>query len=72
MIDWGRETFLFMSSIVYAALGTVLLLIAFRLVDILTPKDLSELIFDRGNVAAAIVVAGFLIGLAIIIASAIH
>jgi uncharacterized membrane protein YjfL (UPF0719 family) len=72
MIDWGRETFLFMSSIVYAALGIVLLLIAFRLVDLLTPKDLSELIFDRGNVAAAIVVAGFLIGLAIIIASAIH
>ncbi len=72
MIDWGRETFLFVASIVYAALGVVLLLVAYRLVDAFTPHNLSELIFERGNVAAAIVVGGFLIGLSIIIAAAIH
>lgn len=72
MIDWGREIFLFASSIVYATLGGVLLLIAYRLVDLFTPHDLSELIFGRGNVAAGVVVGALLIGLAIIIAAAIH
>ena len=72
MVDWGRETFLFVSSIVYAVLGCVLLMIAYRVIDIVTPEDLSDLIFQRGNVAAAVVVGAFLIGLAIIIAAAIH
>ena len=72
MVDWGREAFLLVSSIVYAALGGALLLIAYRIFDLTTPFDLSELIFDRGNMAAAVMAAGFLIALALIIAAAIH
>jgi putative membrane protein len=72
MVDWGREAFLLGASIVYAVLGGVLLLVAYRIFDLTTPHDLSELIFDRGNMAAAVMSAGFLIALAIIIAAAIH
>ena len=39
MVDWGRETFLFVSSIVYAALGAILLLLAYKLFDAVTPFD---------------------------------
>jgi putative membrane protein len=72
MIDWGRETFLFVSSMVYAVLGGVLLLIAYRVFDAVTPRDLGEQIFHQGNVAAAVVVGAYLIALALIIAAAIH
>jgi uncharacterized membrane protein YjfL (UPF0719 family) len=71
MIDWGREVFLFVSSIVYATLGGVLLLVAYKVFDHATPQDLSHTIFHEHNTAAAIVAAGFMIALALIIAAAI-
>jgi putative membrane protein len=72
MVDWGREVFLFLSSVVYAALGGILLLAAYKVFDWATPHDLSREIFEKNNFAAAILAAGFLIALALIIASAIH
>ncbi len=72
MVDWGREVFLFVSSVVYAVLGGLLLLIAYKVFDWATPTDLGRKIFEEDNTAAAILAGGFLIALAIIIASAIH
>jgi hypothetical protein len=72
MIDWGREIFLFVSSIVYATLGGALLLIAYWIFDKTTPLELSECIFHDKNVAAAIAVGAFLLSLAIIISAAIN
>ena len=72
MVDWGRESFLFAASIVYAALGAVLLLVAYKLFDAVTPFDLNKLICEDNNTAAAIAVGAYLIAIALIIAAAIH
>lgn len=72
MVDWGRETFLFLSSIVYAVLGGGLLLVAYKVFDWSTPLDLSHQILEENNSAAAIMAGAFLIALALIIAAAIH
>lgn len=72
MVDWGREVFLFVASIVYAVLGGILLLVAYKVFDWATPHDLGREIFEKNNHAAAILAGGFLIALALIIAAAIH
>ena len=58
-------------SALFAVLGFVLLFASYRVIDLLTPMDMSKRIFEDGNVAVAILAAGFVIGLAIIIAAAI-
>jgi putative membrane protein len=67
-----NEVRVFIFSIVYAALGMVLLFIGYRVFDWLTPTDTQEDIFKNGNVAAAVLVGSFIIGLAIVILGAIH
>ena len=59
-------------SVVYALLGMVLLYLGYRLFDWLTPTNLQEDIFKNGNVAVAIVVGAFILGLAFVIGAAIH
>ncbi len=58
-------------SAVFALLGFVLLFVGYRAFDALVPADLNKRIFDDGNIAAAMVVAAFVIGLALIVANAI-
>lgn len=58
-------------SVLFAVLGFVLLYVGFRVFDLLTPADLGKLIFEQGNVAAAIVMGAFVIALAIVVAAAI-
>lgn len=58
-------------SVLFAVLGFILLVVCYRVFDALNPADLHARIFEDGNVAAAIVSAAFIIGLAIIIAAAI-
>jgi len=62
----------FVLSVVYAALGMVLLYLGYRLFDWLTPTNLQEDIFKNGNVAVAILIGAFILGLAIVIGAAIH
>ncbi|HEY7064362.1 MAG TPA: DUF350 domain-containing protein [Chloroflexota bacterium] len=72
MVDWGREVFLFVASVVYACLGGILLLAAYKVFDWATPHDLGREVFEKNNLAAAVLTAGFLLALAVIIAAAIH
>jgi putative membrane protein len=72
MIDWGREMFLLLSSVGYAVLGMILLLIAYKIFDWATPHDLDVVLFQEKNLAVAAVVAAFLLSLAIIIHAAIN
>ena len=61
-----------LAALVFALLGIVIFVIAFVVIDKLTPGDLwHDIIRDR-NSAVAIVMAGISIGLSIIIAAAIH
>lgn len=62
----------FLSSVAYALAGSVLLWIGYRLFDHLTPGDAHAKIFEEGNRAVAILAGAFVLGLALIIAAAIH
>jgi uncharacterized membrane protein YjfL (UPF0719 family) len=58
-------------SVLFAIIGFVLLFAGYRVFDWLTPTDLNSDVFERGNVAAALLAGAFVIALAIIIHAAI-
>ena len=58
-------------SLIYSALGLVILLLGFKAFDWATPFSLNKEIAEDNNVAAGVVVAGIMIGLGLIVASAI-
>jgi putative membrane protein len=60
------------AAVVFAALGIVTFLVAFIVVDRLTPYDLWKEIIEDQNSALAILIGFAALGIALIIASAIH
>jgi uncharacterized membrane protein YjfL (UPF0719 family) len=61
------------NSILYSFLGIAILVVAFVLVEVLTPKhNLRREILEKQNVAVAILAGFFMLAVAIIVASAIH
>ena len=60
------------NSLIYSLLGVVLFWVSFLIIDKLTPLDLWGEIARENNVALAIVVGAMCLGIAIIVASAIH
>ena len=60
-----------LSSVVYTVLGAVLFAVAFKLVEKVTPFSIRKEIEEDQNTALGIVLGSLIIGLAIIIASAI-
>lgn len=71
-MDIARELSIFTSTIVYAVLGMLLLFLGYRVFDWMTPGDSQKKIFEEGNLAVAVLIGSFIIGLAIVILSAIH
>jgi uncharacterized membrane protein YjfL (UPF0719 family) len=61
-----------LNALVYAVLGIVIFVVAFKVIDGLTPYDLWKEIVEEQNVALAILVGALSIGMCIIIAFAIH
>ena len=70
-MDWTKTLTDGFLSLLFALLGFILLFAGYRLFDALTPTDLGQDIFERGNVAAAVFAGAFVIALAIIISQAI-
>ncbi|AHG93085.1 protein of unknown function DUF350 (plasmid) [Gemmatirosa kalamazoonensis] len=60
------------AALLFAVLGIVIFVLAFVIIDRLTPGDLWRDLLQERNSALAIVMAGIAIGLSIIIAAAIH
>jgi putative membrane protein len=60
------------AATLFAVLGIVIFVLAFVIIDKLTPGDLWRDLLTERNTALAIVMAGLAIGLSIIIAAAIH
>ena len=60
------------AAIVFAALGILTFIVAFIVVDRLTPYDLWKEIIEDQNSALAILIGFAALGIALIIASAIH
>jgi uncharacterized membrane protein YjfL (UPF0719 family) len=59
-------------SLVYSVLGIVMVIVAFVVIDKLTPYDLWKELVEERNQPLATVVAAFCIAIAIIVAAAIH
>jgi len=66
-VNFGHELRIWVSAIIYAFTGMALLLVGYRIFDALTPTDLQKKIFDEGNVAVAITVGFFMLGVAVVI-----
>jgi len=61
-----------LNAVLFAALGIVIFVIAFAIIDKLTPYHLwNEIVKDK-NIALAILVGAMSIGMCIIIAAAVH
>ena len=60
------------NSFLYSVIGVVVFWLSFVIIDKLTPYDLWGEIVERKNVALAIVVGAMCLGIANIVASAIH
>ncbi len=59
-------------SLVYSLIGVAVFWICFMVIDKLTPYKLWDEIIQKQNAALAIVVAAMCLGIAIIVAAAIH
>ncbi|HEX3139217.1 MAG TPA: DUF350 domain-containing protein [Rhizobacter sp.] len=70
-IEWLKPA-VFFGSILYAMVGVLVFLIAFVIVDKLTPYDLWGEIIEKKNVALAIVVGALCIAIGLIVSAAIH
>ena len=62
----------FYGSIIYSLLGIFILLLSFVIIEKITVINLWREIAENKNTALGIMAAGFMLAIAIIIASAIH
>ncbi|MDJ1480116.1 DUF350 domain-containing protein [Cytophagaceae bacterium YF14B1] len=60
-----------MGTIIYSVIGLIMCVIGFKVVDWLIPGHLARQIAEEKNIAAALVAAALILGICIIIASAI-
>lgn len=61
-----------LASIIFSIIGIVILLIAYFIIEKLTPESTWDQISKNNNVALAIVFGAFIIGISMIISAAIH
>lgn len=70
MVDFNPVHLL--NALVFAALGIAVFVIAFFIIDKLTPYALWKEIVEEQNIALAIIVGSMSIGIGIIVAAAVH
>lgn len=61
-----------LNALVFAVLGVVILVVSFMLWDKITPYDLWKEIIEKHNTALAIFAGFMALGIAIIVAAAVH
>jgi putative membrane protein len=59
------------TSVVYGLVGLILLLIGYYIYELITPFSVKEELISHRNPAVGLVVAAFILGMAIVIAAAI-
>jgi uncharacterized membrane protein YjfL (UPF0719 family) len=69
---FAQDVRTFILSIIYAITGMLLLGLAYRVFDWLTPTNMGDKIFKEGNVAVGVLAGFFLLALAVVIHGAIH
>jgi putative membrane protein len=60
------------NSIIFSILGIIILLIAYFIIEKLTPENTWKEVTQKNNIAVAIVFGAFIIGISMIISAAIH
>lgn len=70
-IEWLKPG-AFFGSVLYALIGVLVFWLSFVIIDKMTPYNLWEEIVEKQNRALALVVAAMALGIAIIVAAAIH
>lgn len=70
-MDWNLSQNL-ANSLIFSLLGVMVFWVCFIVIDKLTPYDLWGEIVKENNTSLAIVVAAMCLGIAIIVAAAIH
>jgi len=60
------------NSVVFSLLGVVIFWLCFVIIDKITPYQLWREVVEKNNLALAVIVAAMCIGIAMIIAAAIH
>jgi uncharacterized membrane protein YjfL (UPF0719 family) len=63
---------LLLNSLIYSMLGVVVFWVSFLILDKIAPQELWREIVERKNQPLAIVIAAMCLGVAIIVAAAIH
>lgn len=71
-MDTLTTTAAMLNTLIYAGIGLVVFVVGFFLMDILTPGKLWEEIEQKQNVAVAVFAGLMGLGLAVIVAAAIH
>jgi len=73
MMDWvTQHTRPIVDSLIYSAVGTVILLLFFWFIEKVLPFSMQKEIAEDHNVSLGIILAAFIIGLSLIISSAIR
>ena len=73
MTDWiSQHARPIVDSIIYSAVGTVILLFFFWLIERILPFSMKKDIEEDQNISLGIILAAFIIGLSLIISSAIR
>ncbi len=60
------------ASVIYAALGVVIFVVAYKVMERVLPFDVDKELSEDQNTAVGLLLGSVMIGLALIIASAIH
>jgi len=60
------------NSLIFSLLGIIILLVAYSIIEKLTPENTWKEIVQKNNIAVAIVFAALIIGMSMIISAAIH
>ena len=71
MMDFFKPQ-VFFDSLMYSILGVVVFWISFLVIDLITPYHLWNELVEKKNQPLATVVAAMCLGIAVIVASAIH
>jgi putative membrane protein len=72
-MDWfSQHARPIVDSIIYSVLGTVVLLASFYLIEKILPFSMRKEIADDQNISLGIILGAFIIGLSLIISSAIR
>lgn len=59
-------------SLIYSAVGIAIFMVAYKVIEMVMPFDLNKELAEDQNTAVGVLVGSVMLGLALIIASAMH